>query len=166
MVKLNEVKTLNAALVAESGRGRPLVAVFLGGTSGIGHMTARALASAAQQQAGPPPRIYLAGRSAQRGEAIVEELRGLCPAGTYRFVRAADLSLMAGVDDVCAEIMRLERQEEGPRIDYLMTSQGGAIFQPRRGIWSPFLCCFSYSCFSLYLRPILRLFWGVICHWV
>ncbi|KAK7921283.1 MFS transporter- sugar porter (SP) family protein [Apiospora marii] len=133
MVNLTQVKTLNAALLSEaSRRGRPLVAVFLGGTSGIGHMTARTLASSSQQ-AGHAPRIYLVGRSEQRGEQIVEELRGLCPAGTYRFVRAADLSLLACVDAVCAEITRLEgREEEGPRIDYLMTSQGGAIFQPRK----------------------------------
>lgn len=130
MVKLTEVKTLNAALLAEGPR--PLVGVFLGGTSGIGHMTARALASSAQQ-AGRPPRIYLVGRSEQRGEEIAEELRGLCQAGTYRFVRVADLSLMACVDAVCAEITRLEGQEKNPRIDYLMTSQGGAIFQPRKG---------------------------------
>ncbi|KAK8077274.1 hypothetical protein PG996_003444 [Apiospora saccharicola] len=130
MVKLTEVKTINAALLAESGH-RSLVGVFLGGTSGIGHMTARALASTAQQ-AGNAPRIYLVGRSEQRGEEIVEELRGLCPTGTHRFVRAADLSLMACVDKVCAEITRLEGQEEEPRIDYLMTSQGGAIFQPRK----------------------------------
>ncbi|KAK7948090.1 uncharacterized protein PG986_008976 [Apiospora aurea] len=69
MVKLAEVQTLNAALAADSPK--PLVAVFLGGTSGIGHMTARALASSAQQ---------------------------------------------AG----------------GARVDYLMTSQGEAIFQPRK----------------------------------
>ncbi|KAK8039359.1 hypothetical protein PG993_007770 [Apiospora rasikravindrae] len=129
MVKLSEVKTLNAALAAETRR--PLVAVFLGGTSGIGHMTARALASSAQQAGGDaPPRIYLVGRSEQRGGEIVEELRGLCPAGKYRFVRAADLSLMACVDAVCAEITRLEEEEEGqePRIDYLMTSQGEPSF--------------------------------------
>ncbi|KAK8094681.1 hypothetical protein PG997_001366 [Apiospora hydei] len=47
MVKLSEVQTLNAALAADSPK--PLVAVFLGGTSGIGHMTARALASSVQQ---------------------------------------------------------------------------------------------------------------------
>ncbi|KAK8133786.1 hypothetical protein PG984_005798 [Apiospora sp. TS-2023a] len=127
MVKLTEVKTLNAALLAESGR-RSLVGVFLGGTSGIGHMTARALASTAQQAGSAPPRIYLVGRSEQRGEEIVEELRELCPAGTYRFVRAADLSLMACVDEVCAEITRLEGREEEPRIDYLMTSQGVLYF--------------------------------------
>ncbi|KAK8087153.1 hypothetical protein PG994_002127 [Apiospora phragmitis] len=133
MVELSDVKTLNGALVAESSP-RPLVGVFFGGTSGIGHMTARALASASssaqQQEAGP--HIYLVGRSEQRGEEIAKELRGLCPAGTYRFVRAADLSLMACVDAVCAEITRLEEQELEPRIDYLMTSQGGAIFQPRK----------------------------------
>lgn len=132
MVKLDEVKTLNAALLAESRR--PLIGVFLGGTSGIGHMTARALTSSAQQANGHAPRVYLVGRSEQRGREIVEELKGICPAGTYRFVRAEDLSLMACVDAVCAEITRLEGQEQEPRIDYLMTSHGGAIFQPRKGL--------------------------------
>ncbi|KAK8025499.1 hypothetical protein PG990_003322 [Apiospora arundinis] len=129
MVKLNEVKTLNAALLAESRR--PLVGVFLGGTSGIGHMTARALASSSQQ-AGHAPRVYLVGRSEQRGAEIVKELGGICPAGKYLFVRAEDLSLMACVDAVCADIMRFEEREQEPRIDYLMTSHGGAIFQPRQ----------------------------------
>ncbi|KAJ3807183.1 hypothetical protein F5876DRAFT_90690 [Lentinula aff. lateritia] len=53
-----------------------LVCVFLGGTSGIGESTLKALVSHAVQ-----PKIYLVGRNKASAERIIEECRGLGPQG-------------------------------------------------------------------------------------
>lgn len=63
MVKLNEVRALNTALV----QSQPLVAVFFGGTSGIGHYTLRALATASAA-GGKGFRAYIVGRKAKAAE--------------------------------------------------------------------------------------------------
>ncbi|PYH45502.1 uncharacterized protein BP01DRAFT_42312 [Aspergillus saccharolyticus JOP 1030-1] len=128
MVDLDVIRSSNTTIV----RSQPLVAVFFGGTSGIGHYTLRALATA-ESHGGKGLRAYLIGRKAEAAEAIVAECRKLYPAGEYIFVQANDLSLLRDVDRVCIEIMSLERgKSANPRIDYLMLSQGGAPFQPRK----------------------------------
>ena len=56
------------------------------------------------------------------------------------------MARLAAVDAACAEIARAEGRYAdddqgagagGPRIDYLMMSQGGPVFQPRRGPFLP-----------------------------
>ncbi|PYI15508.1 hypothetical protein BO99DRAFT_342506 [Aspergillus violaceofuscus CBS 115571] len=133
MVNLDVIHASNTTLV----KSQPLVAVFFGGTSGIGHYTLRALATAESQHRGKGLRAYLVGRKAQAAETIIAECRALYPAGEYIFVPAHDLSLLGDVDRVCAEILSLEREHgqpsaNPPRIDYLMLSHGGAPFQPRK----------------------------------
>lgn len=134
MVKLDVVRTSNTALV----RSQPLVAVFFGGTGGIGHYTLRALATAVAG-GGKGLRAYVVGRKVKAAEDIISECRGICPQGQFEFVRANDLSLIQDVDRICADIIQLEEKEgQHPRIDYLMMSQGGSIFLPRKGTfqWS------------------------------
>jgi hypothetical protein len=131
MVKLNVVHTSNTALV----QSQPLVAVFFGGTSGIGHYTLRALATA-EANGGKGFRAYIVGRKAKAAEDIISECRGIYPQGQFKFVKADDLSLIQDVDRVCADIIQLEEKEgQDPRIDYLMMSQGGSIFLPRKGMF-------------------------------
>lgn len=113
-------------------KGQPLVAVFFGSTSTIGQAALRALASAAGDQ-GKGYRAYLVGRNAKATEPIIAECRSRCPAGQFTFVQIKDLSLIRDVDAVCEEILRLEGENSNARIDYLMLSQGGAIFKPRQG---------------------------------
>jgi NAD(P)-dependent dehydrogenase (short-subunit alcohol dehydrogenase family) len=132
MVKLNDVRSSNAALV----ESRSLVAVFFGGTSGIGHYTLRALANVSAR-GGKGLRAYIVGRNARAAEDIISECRAIYSEGQYTFVKANDLSLISDVDRVCASIIQLEEIEDrDPRIDYLMLSQGGSIFLPRRGEFS------------------------------
>jgi NAD(P)-dependent dehydrogenase (short-subunit alcohol dehydrogenase family) len=129
MVKLEAVRSANAALVQR----QPLVAVFFGGTSGIGHYTLRALA-AAEGKGGKGLRAYIVGRKAQIADSIIAECRILCPDGEFIFIKVDDLSLMKEVDRVCADIIQQEESKtKTPRIDYLMVSQGGPIFRPRNG---------------------------------
>jgi NAD(P)-dependent dehydrogenase (short-subunit alcohol dehydrogenase family) len=135
MVKLDVVQASTTTLV----QSQPLVAVFFGGTSGIGHYTLRALAAAeASNGKSRGFRTYIVGRNASAAAAVTAECRSIYPAGKYVFVQASDLSLLKDVDRVCKEIIELEGTEGeragmGPRIDYLMLSQGGAVFLPRIG---------------------------------
>jgi len=130
MVKLDEVHSANSALVKK----QPLVAVFFGGTGGIGSYTLKALAKADAQHEGKGVRAYVVGRKPESAERILSECRSICPNGHFQFVQAGDLSLIQGVDQICAEILELEGSHgEDARIDYLMLSQGGSIFLPRKG---------------------------------
>jgi len=129
MVNLNVIHDANNALV----QGRPLVAVFFGGTSGIGHYTLRALA-AAEANGGKGFRAYVVGRKVAAAEKIIAECRTIWSESQITFVQAEDISLIQDVDRVCKHIIELEEKEsQDPRIDYLMMSQGGSIFLPRKG---------------------------------
>lgn len=124
MVRLNDVKAANSALA----RKQPLVAVFVGGTAGIGEYTVRALTQHAAN--GPGLRLYLVGRKLSAAEALITECRAKFPAGEYHFVKAHDLALLKDVDRVSAEIVRLERERtDNPRIDVLVMSQGWLGFE-------------------------------------
>jgi NAD(P)-dependent dehydrogenase (short-subunit alcohol dehydrogenase family) len=60
-----------------------LVAVFVGGTSGIGETAAKALAQSIDR-----PNIYFIGRNEGAGARILEELKMLGPGGSYHFIKA------------------------------------------------------------------------------
>lgn len=100
MVTLEQMRSSNARIAESLPAG--LVAVFVGGTSGIGESTMKQLARRIVQ-----PRIYFIGRSERAAARITAELTALNPSGKYRFIRA-DLSLLQNVDDVCRDIKRRE----------------------------------------------------------
>ena len=137
MVQLDVVRSCNSTLVTT----QPIVAVFVGGTSGIGQFTAQALAATHSKQ-GKGLRLYIVGRNASAAEKTVTECKTVCPEGDFRFVQAKDLALMNDVDSVCDEIIRVEegikaRGEGVARIDFLVLSQHyfPLIFEPRAGIY-------------------------------
>ncbi|PYI09558.1 NAD(P)-binding protein [Aspergillus sclerotiicarbonarius CBS 121057] len=110
MPTLSQVRQSNTAL----GAGRPhMVAVFVGGTSGIGEATAKQLALAVKK-----PTIHLVGRNEASGSRILEELRASNPEGSFNFIKS-DVSLLHNVDEACAEIRQREKQ-----IDLLFMSTG------------------------------------------
>ncbi|ATY60724.1 NAD(P)-binding domain [Cordyceps militaris] len=80
MVAYSAVQASNAAIA----RWLPetVVAVFVGGTSGIGEYTLKELARAARK-----PRIYILGRSQSSFDRIAAECRQINPAGRYVFVQ-------------------------------------------------------------------------------
>lgn len=135
MVRLSAVRACNSNLV----RAQPLVAVFVGGTSGIGEQTILAL-SAVHSSEGKGLRLYVVGRNADAGRKIISECNRVCPGGQFRFVQAENLALLQDVDKVCAEIIRIEKQDETAdgktaRVDLLVMSQAFLNFQPRKGIY-------------------------------
>lgn len=79
-----------------------LVAVFVGGTNGIGETTVRQFAKHAVQ-----PRVYIVGRSQAAGDRIVAECRALNPEGTFLFLKR-ETSLMRNVDEICKELASKE----------------------------------------------------------
>ncbi|OCK83781.1 NAD(P)-binding protein [Lepidopterella palustris CBS 459.81] len=101
MVSLQAVRANNSAL-KELGPG--LVAVFVGGTSGIGESTAREFARNTDS-----PRVYLVGRNQAEATRITQELQKLNPEGKFHFIKS-DLSLLRNVDVACKEIQAKEEK--------------------------------------------------------
>ncbi|KAE8152738.1 hypothetical protein BDV25DRAFT_127726 [Aspergillus avenaceus] len=84
-------------------RRSTLVAVFVGGTSGIGEATAKELAKIIET-----PTIYIVGRNQAAGDRVTEDLRELNIRGSYHFINS-DVSLLRYVDAACREIQNNER---------------------------------------------------------
>lgn len=136
MVALSVVEAANQTL-ARSG-SRPYVAVFTGGTAGIGANAVLGVATAfAKAKATRGLRVYIVGRSEPAAEALIASCRAAYADGDYAFVQASDLSLLADVDRVCAAITTAETaaaQNGGghaPRIDLLVASQGVLALRAR-----------------------------------
>ncbi|KAL9622233.1 MAG: hypothetical protein Q9160_003416 [Pyrenula sp. 1 TL-2023] len=131
MVQLHVVRAANAALV----KSQPIVAVFVGGTSGIGEYTLRALAGV-HSDSGKGLRLYIVGRKAAAAETIISDCQRICPAGQFKFMQADDLALLKDVDLVCEKIVQSEEAEsqadQKPRIDLLVMSQACSIFGQRK----------------------------------
>ncbi|KUJ06448.1 uncharacterized protein LY89DRAFT_692431 [Mollisia scopiformis] len=111
MVSLSQVQASNALI--SSIFPKRLVALFVGGTSGIGEVTLKRFAQYTNQ-----PRAYFVGRSQDAAERIVAECKTLNPGGEFIFVKA-DVSLIRVVDEVCEEIKAKEKV-----LNLLFMSQG------------------------------------------
>jgi NAD(P)-dependent dehydrogenase (short-subunit alcohol dehydrogenase family) len=142
MVKLSDVRKSNSVLETSSS----LVAVFTGGTSGIGEATIKALAANAKS-----PKVYIIGRNEASASRIIEKCVQSCPGGSFTFVKA-DLSLLRNVDVMCDEI---KRREQTGRLDLLFMSQGYITLQGRKGE--------GYFC-SLPRHQSLPDDMGLLCH--
>lgn len=101
MVTLASVLASNSQISTSLPAG--LVAIFVGGTSGIGEITLKKFAKNTRQ-----PRAYIVGRSQNAAERIIAECRRLNPEGEYIFIQA-DVSLMENVDEVCEMIKAREK---------------------------------------------------------
>ncbi len=124
MVPLPAIRASNASI--KSHLPNP-TALFVGGTSGIGLSTLEHLALNTTA-----PTIYLVGRSEAAGARIVEDLKtNINPAGTYEFI-AADCTLLANVDRVCAEVKERLR---GRKLDIIVLSCGYLSFGGREGAY-------------------------------
>lgn len=117
MVKLSEVKAANAALKST----RPLTAVVVGGTNGIGRGFLSQLASNT-----PEPKIYIVGRSEAVLSQIQSELSKINRTGTYIPVHADDLTLLSNVEKATQQILTQEKQ-----VDILFMSAGFLTFAAR-----------------------------------
>lgn len=126
MVQLRIVRAYNENLV----KNHHITAVFVGGTSGIGEYTMRALASTVGTS-GRGLRAYIIGRNQRAADTIIADCLKISPTGDFRFVKANDLSLLQDVDRVCREITSMEAlAADGgkPYIDLLVLSQAWFAF--------------------------------------
>ncbi|RMJ16437.1 hypothetical protein CDV36_003885 [Fusarium kuroshium] len=101
MVSLSEVHASNALI--PTALPPHLVALFVGGTSGIGEATVKAFAKYALK-----PRLYIVGRSQVAADRILAECKTLNPEGEFTFLKA-DVSLIKTVDEVCDDIKAREK---------------------------------------------------------
>ncbi|KAF2877199.1 hypothetical protein BDV95DRAFT_558673 [Massariosphaeria phaeospora] len=142
MVPLPLIRQANTQLPAD------LTAVFVGATSGIGLYT---LLSFARNCA--HPRAYFIGRSQDAATSILASLKAINPNGEYTFIRS-DISLLANVDTVCAQIVAQEKS-----INMLVMSQGTMVsgVDTSEGLHlTAALLIHSRTRFAVNLLPLLR----------
>ncbi|THY44393.1 hypothetical protein D6C98_08215 [Aureobasidium pullulans] len=146
-------KTSLASAIAVNdkwSKARPLTAVFVGATSGIGEYTIRSLA-AHYGKSTQGLCLFLVGRTKTAASAILSDCRKLCPSGEFHFVQASDLSLIRDVDVACEEIKKLVGESSASKgavacIDLLVMSHADFHIGGRRGMLSPemILSVFAY----------------------
>ncbi|KFY81760.1 hypothetical protein V500_11120 [Pseudogymnoascus sp. VKM F-4518 (FW-2643)] len=119
MVSYKEIRASNALI---NDATAPRVAVFAGGTSGIGKLTVKALVAT-----GASVRIYLIGRksSEERTQIFIQELHAINPKAEIIWVEG-EISLLAETKRVCEVIKSKES-----RIDLLFLTTGYAPFGAR-----------------------------------
>jgi len=101
MIPLNLVKASNATLLQSLPPG--IVAVFVGGTSGVGEVTLKLFAKNSVR-----PRLYIVGRSHEAAERIIAECRIVNPEGEYTFIQKS-LDLMKNWEELSNEIKSKEK---------------------------------------------------------
>ncbi|KAF3905742.1 hypothetical protein AA313_de0202400 [Arthrobotrys entomopaga] len=119
MVSYKQILASNALINDETV---PRVAVFVGGTSGVGKLTIRALIAT-----GASMRIYIVGRKSAKEItlAFIEEQRTINAKAELIWIEG-EVSLLAESQRICLEIKSKE-----PRIDLLFMSTGYTPFGPR-----------------------------------
>ncbi len=137
MVSLSSIRSSNSLI--HKALPEKLVAIFVGGTSGIGESTLKAFVASAIQ-----PRVYIVGRSQENADRIIKECAKLGPAGyegqaEVLFLKA-DISSMKVVDGVCEDIKRKETQ-----VNLLFFSTGTPSFD-RSGESLPFFASLPFHC--------------------
>ncbi|KAI1132834.1 putative short-chain dehydrogenases/reductase [Nemania abortiva] len=146
MVSLSDVIASNERIPSTLPPG--LVAVFIGGTSGVGEYTLKAFTRYARA-----PKVIIVGRSQEAADRILAECRQLSPDGHFEFIRA-DVSLLKNVDDVCRQIY-----EKVSVINVLFESQGSMAFQSETSEGLPMsfaLAAHSRLRFIINLLPLLQ----------
>jgi NAD(P)-dependent dehydrogenase (short-subunit alcohol dehydrogenase family) len=149
MVSDQEIRASNSLI---NDATIPQVAVFVGGTSGIGKITIQALVST-----GASTRIYLVGRksSAERMHTFIEELHAINSKAEVVWVEA-EVSLLAESKRVCEFIKSKES-----RVDLLFLTAGFAGFGGRQETSEGLeitqsLEYYSRMLFIQHLLPLLR----------
>ncbi|KAI0547939.1 putative short-chain dehydrogenases/reductase [Xylaria curta] len=146
MVALSDIIASNERIPSALPTG--LVAVFVGGTSGVGEYTMKTFARYARA-----PKVIIVGRSQEAADRILNECRQLNPDGHFEFIRA-DVSLLKNVDDVCRQI-----KQKVSVINILFESQGTMAFQSETSEGLPVvsaLATYSRLRFIMNLLPLLQ----------
>lgn len=130
MVKLDIIHAQNKTICEKQF----LTAVFVGGATGIGEYSVRALASA-HGASGKGLRLYLVGRNELAAKKIISDCQTICPTGQFIFVGVDDLTLLKEVDRVCSELAKMEEANaKGTpvKIDLLVMTTGTMYWSGRR----------------------------------
>ncbi|KAJ4292420.1 hypothetical protein N0V90_009082 [Kalmusia sp. IMI 367209] len=146
MVALSEVIASNKRIAATFPDN--LVAIFVGGTSGIGEYTVKAFARYFSK-----PRAYIVGRSKEAADRIIKECQQLNGEGKFEFIQA-DISLLHTIDDVCRQIKSKETS-----INILFESQGSMGFTKTTSEGLPLVAGLAFhgrTRFILNLLPLLQ----------
>lgn len=112
MVTQITAQASNAKIASNLPAG--MVAVFVGGTNGIGEHALKRFAQHTKS-----PKIYLVGRSKDAANRIIAACEKLNPGGEYIFIQA-DIGLLQNVCGVCDQILAKEES-----INLLFQTQGG-----------------------------------------
>lgn len=99
---MTSIQQIRDQLAGTRSFGPGLVAVFVGGTSGIGESTARELVRYSIS-----PRVYLIGRSQEQAARIKNEFAQLNSSSDVRFIQS-DISRLRNVDEVCEQVKTQE----------------------------------------------------------
>ncbi|KAF1971317.1 hypothetical protein BU23DRAFT_556114 [Bimuria novae-zelandiae CBS 107.79] len=149
MVAYKDIKASNALI---NDANAPHIAVFVGGTSGIGKLTLNALVGT-----GTSLRIYLVGRrsSEERTQSFIQDLHVVNPKAEIVWTEA-EVSLLAEAKRVCEDIKSKES-----RIDLLFLTTGYAPFGARKetpeGVEiTQSLGYYTRMLFVLQLLPLLK----------
>jgi NAD(P)-dependent dehydrogenase (short-subunit alcohol dehydrogenase family) len=149
MVSYKEIRASNALINDETG---PRVAVFVGGTSGIGKFTVKALVGA-----GATVKIYLIGRksSEERTLAFIQELNAINPKAEVIWTEG-EISLLAETKRICEIIKSRESS-----VDLLFLTAGYAPFGARHETSEGLeivqsLEYYSRMLFTIHLLPLLN----------
>jgi NAD(P)-dependent dehydrogenase (short-subunit alcohol dehydrogenase family) len=116
-VSLAQVRSHNSTL---KSLAPGLVAIFVGGTSGISHYTAREFARNTTS-----PHIYLIGRNESEAARITQELQSINSGSKVEFVKK-DVSLLREVDEACKFIKEKEK-----KVNLLFMTIGALTFKGR-----------------------------------
>lgn len=148
MVSYKEIQSANALI---NDANAPRIAVFVGGTSGIGMLTVKALVST-----GVSTRIYLVGRksSEERMQTFIRELRVINAKAEVVWI-GGEISLLAEVKRIC-EVIKFKESH----VDLLFLSAGYAPFGTRNETSEGLeiaqsLEYYSRVLFVLHLMPLL-----------
>lgn len=117
MITLIEVQASNSRIT--STLSSPLVAIFVGGTNGVGETTLKQFV----KYAPPSSRVYNIGRSQESADRIGNECQDLNGRVKYEFIKA-DTSLLGNIDQVCRKVKSKERS-----INLLFLTMGTLDFQ-------------------------------------
>lgn len=120
MVSLAEVRDSNKKI---TDANTPRVAVFIGGTAGIGKAALMELVSC-----GFPVKVYLIGRDGPKQQSFLDNLRALNKGAEIIFLEG-QISLLAEAKRLSNEILKRE-----PSVNLLLLSAGFLPFQGRQGI--------------------------------
>ncbi|MCJ1472917.1 hypothetical protein MMC13_001566 [Lambiella insularis] len=149
MVSFQEIKGSNALI---NDATAPSVAVFVGGTSGIGKFTIKALVAT-----GVGVKIYLVGRKSSKEpmNAFIQELSAINPKAELIWTEG-EASLLAETKRICEVIKSKES-----RVDLLFLTAGYAPFGTRKETAEGLeiagsLEYYSRMLFTLHLLPLLK----------